>query len=148
MHSIAPFHSVDSANFHFNRHLPLLLPRPKQIAELVLVFCVFVWTALPMLQLAFVVQTTLPAASPEQLEALIAKPSSGGRAGAVSVPCFICAGIQTQMCLCCSLGLLSEQIHLAFPLPPHPLFPPSPTSTFRVQVLHPNDRCPLPLKVP
>lgn len=48
-----------------------------------------------MLQRALVVQTTLPAASPEQLEALIAMATSGGRAGAVSVLCFVCAGIET-----------------------------------------------------
>ena len=38
MHSIAKFHSVDSANSQC--HLSLMLPRPKQIAELVLLFCV------------------------------------------------------------------------------------------------------------
>ncbi len=73
MHSLAHFHSVDSPNSYFDRYLSLLLPRLKQIAEPVLLFCVFVWTALPTLQLALVVvQTTLPAASPEQLVDLIA----------------------------------------------------------------------------
>ncbi len=70
--------------------------QPKQIAELVLLYCVFLRTALPLLRLALVVQTTLPVASPEQLEAPIAKAASGGRAGAVSFfMCPICPGTET-----------------------------------------------------
>ena len=95
--------SAPSASLFFNS-FPLLK------CALLLIF-----TDLPVLQLALVVQeVALPAATPG-LEALVAKASSGVRAGAVSVSRFICVGTETQLCLCCSLGLMSEHLQLGSP---------------------------------